>query len=105
MEQFNFANLQSLLGESFEVSDALSQKTRMKLVAVTRPAWQHHNFDTFSVELEHSESDLYFSCGNYQLSHPGFGVEVLYLSQIAADRYQIVVSRTITPEQLLQQAG
>ncbi len=105
MEQFNFANLQSLLGEQFEVSDALSQKTLMKLVAVTQPAWQHHNFTTFSVELEQAESGLYFPCGNYQVSHQGFGAVVLYLSQIAADRYQIVVSRAITPEQLLRQAG
>lgn len=105
MEQFNFANLQSLLGEQFEVSDALSQKTLMKLVAVTQPAWQNHNFTTFSVELEQAESGLYFPCGNYQVSHQGFGAVVLYLSQIAADRYQIVVSRAITPEQLLRQAG
>jgi hypothetical protein len=105
MEAFNFTNLQSLLGEQIEVSDAVAQKTRMKLVAVTQPAWQHHHFDTFSVELEHAESGLYFPCGNYQLRHPGFGAVVLYLSQIAADRYQIVVSRAITPEQLLRQAG
>ncbi len=105
MEVFNFTNLQSLLGEQIEVSDAVAQKTRMKLVAVTKPAWQHHNFDTFSVELEHPESDLYFPCGNYQLRHQGFGAVVLYLSQISVNRYQIVVSRAIASEQPLRQAG
>jgi len=105
MEAFNFANLQSLLGEQIEVSDALAQKTRMTLVAVTQPAWRHSNFATFSVELEQAESGLYFPCGHYQLSHQGFGAVVLYLSQIAADRYQIVVSRAVTPEQPLPQAG
>ncbi len=29
MEAFNFANLQLLIGEQIEVSDALAQKTRM----------------------------------------------------------------------------
>ncbi len=105
MEAFNFANLQLLIGEQIEVSDALAQKTRMTLVAVTQPAWRHPNFTTFSVELEQAESGLYFPCGHYQLRHQGFGAVVLYLSQIAVNRYQIVVSRAITSEQPLRQAG
>ncbi len=98
MEAFHFAKLQSLVGEEVEVSDALAQKTRMTLVAVSQPAWQHHQFTTFSVELEQVDTDLYFPCGNYQLSHQGFGTVVLYLSQITANRYQIVVSRAVPPE-------
>ena len=92
MENYNYKNLNQLIGEKVQLKDDQGNQTELTITEVNAANMDGDEWEAFSV-IYQGEKDSEISQGNYKLSHESFGEKQLFLSPNSETEYETVVTR------------